>query len=587
MAKKQSRPVVQVDKNPRPGKRHNRKVAKAFLSRKAVSAMGTDTISSTAQNFFSFQLGTDFLEKPQNLKEKRAVFRYLAANDEYVNRALELKVAIPLSKLRLDSPGGIDAEKNAYILDFFERLNRRTKLPARLANILYEWYLHGVTYIFTEDTYEEEQDPLEQPDKEQDNDLAEFDKEIQTALDDELRALLEKHHGKLPKDKYDKNPEYQGWNRIIILPPDAVEVTTYPFSDRVDIKVIPPVNTQKSQVGQGQMSDKEPYEDLPREIQDSIKDGRIVLDVDPNTGSFVHTLKRGGSYYDDIGISLLDPILGTLIYREKLRQAQTSIASRHMTPIRVIWGEKLSNFHVDDLRNQVDLALQDPDYSIIANYEINWQEFGSGDRLMDLTSEYDETEKRMMIALGFTSEILRGEGTYAGNRLNIEIINTEFMAVRQMLAEFVEEYIYAPVARRKGFYEIDRFGNKKLLYPKLSFSRLALKDNQEVFGQLLDLYQKGAVPISYILDLFNIDDKAAYTELQKDLFTPKDSTYNDFLRALGQSMAEQFSQKTNVFDVFMKNLGPVGIKEQAQPQEGEEQPQQPPAMGRFASKDKK
>ena len=567
-------PIVQVDKNPR--SKSKRKTAKAFLSRKA----SPNVISASGGNFFSFQLGTDFLEKPQNLKEKRAVYRYLAANDEFVNRALELKVSIPLSKLRLGSPGGRDNDKNAYILDFFERLNKKIKLSERLANILYEYYLHGVCYIFTEEVNQEEVEEVT-PDLEMD----ELDKEIQESLDGELKKILESHRGKLPKDKYDRNPEYQGWGRVIILPPDAVEVTTYPFSDRVDIKVIPPVNTQKTSSGQGMFGDSEPYDGLPKEIQESIKDGRILLDTDPNTGSFVHTLKRGGSYYDDIGISLLDPILGTLIFREKLRQAQTSIASRHMTPIRVIWGDKLSSFHVDDLRNQVDMALQDPDYSIIANYEINWQEYGSNERLMDLTSEYDETEKRMMVALGFTSEILRGEGTYAGNRLNIEIINTEFMAVRQILSDFVEEYIYAPVARKKGFYEIDRFGNKKLLYPKLTFSRLALKDNQEVFGQLLDLYQKGAVPVSYILDLFNIDDKAAYAELQKDLFTPKDSTYNDFLRAIGTSMAEKFGAQTNVFDVFLKNLASTGVKQQAAPQEGGDE--QPSAPGRFASKKKK
>jgi hypothetical protein len=559
MAERKKRNLVQTDKNPHPSR--SKRYAKYATASQTMNKRGSvDVMSSGANNIFSFQLGTDFLEKPQNLKEKRAVYRYLASSDEFIARALELKVSIPLSKTRLSAPEARDIDQSQYILNFFENMCKKIKLFERLCQLVYEYYLHGVAYPFIEDSDIEES-------------IRELDKEIEEALSEQKRQLSKDRP--LAVDKYDRKKDYAGWERIIILPPDSVEVTTYPFSDKVDVKVIPPAHTKNHEHTVGS---EEVDSDIPDAILDSMKDGKIVLDTDPNTGSFVHVLKRGGSYYDDIGQSLLDPILGTLVYREKLRQAQTSIASRHMTPIRVIWGENLSQMHVEELRAQVDLALQDPDYSIIANYEINWQEFGSNDRLLDLTSEYEETEKRMMVALGFTSEILRGEGTYAGNRLNLEIINTEFLQLRQIISDFVEEYIFAPVARRKGFYEIDVFGNKKLLYPKLSFSRLALKDNGEVFGQLLDLYQKGAVPVSYILDLFNIDDKAAFRELKDDLFTPKDSTYNEMLRSLHQSVANKIADGTNIEDIFIKHLQDLGLKKQAASEQGGDM--------RFASKKK-
>lgn len=553
MADRKKRAVVQTDKNPHPSR--FRRFAKYATAHQSMNKKGAvDTITSGANNIFSFQLGTDFLEKPQNLKEKRAVYRYLASSDEFVSRALELKVAIPLSKTRLTLPDGRDVEQSQYILNFFEKMCKRMRIFERLCQIVYEYYLHGVAYPFIEDS----EDKLEAS-------VDELDRELEEALSEQKKNLSKEKP--LAVDRYDRNNKYSGWERVIILPPDSVEVTTYPFSDKVDVRVIMPAQSKNNEhtVGAAPESDS----DIPNQIMESMKDGKIILDTDPNTGSFIHVLKRGGSYYDDIGQSLLDPILGTLVYREKLRQAQTSIASRHMTPIRVVWGENLSQFHVEELRAQVDLALQDPDYSIIANYEINWQEFGSNDRLLDLTSEYEETEKRMMVALGFTSEILRGEGTYAGNRLNLEIINTEFLQLRQIIADFVEEYIFAPVAKRKGFYEIDVFGNKKLLYPKLSFSRLALKDNGEVFGQLLDLYQKGAIPVSYILDLFNIDDKAAFKELKDDLFTPKDSTYNEMLRGINQGVSQKIIEETNIADLFIEHLKESGIKKQAPPaQEG-------------------
>ena len=41
-------------------------------------------------------------------------------------------------------------------------------------------------------------------------------------------------------------------------------------------------------------------------------------------------------------------------------------------PIRIVWAEGLNDEETDRLREQVDLALADPNYSIICNYAVNW-----------------------------------------------------------------------------------------------------------------------------------------------------------------------------------------------------------------------
>src|SRR5271154_738016 len=115
--------VVSVDKNPHPSRvRRGRKIATTVMTKRA-SGMGVaDVMQGTAMNLFSFQLASDFLEKPQNLKEKRAIYRFLSNSDEFIARALELKVSIPLSKTRLTIPDGRNQEKNEYILDYFEKM---------------------------------------------------------------------------------------------------------------------------------------------------------------------------------------------------------------------------------------------------------------------------------------------------------------------------------------------------------------------------------------------------------------------------------------------------------------------------------
>ena len=249
--------------------------------------------------------------------------------------------------------------------------------------------------------------------------------------------------------------------------------------------------------------------------------------------------------------------LRTLLYADKLRQAQTSIASRAMTPKRVVWAENASAEDVEALRDQVDQALVDPDYSIIANFEVHWDEVGARDRLLDLTSEYDNTNKLLYIGLRVTESMLTGESSYSGERIHLDVMNTMYLLYRERISEFVEEYLFAPVAEKKGYYDIDEFGNKTLLYPKLQFTRLALRDNSELQDFMFNLYQKGSLPVSYMLELLNIDPNDAFNQLKKDLFTPYDSTFNEFVRNVSTNAASIALEKT---DVFEKIIGSVGLK---------------------------
>lgn len=506
------------------------------------SISNSSTIISAAGHFYSAHLSTDFLELPQNEKEKRALIRHFAKYDEITRRALELKETIPLSKMRLSPPKIDNHEKKEFILDFYQKMCKRINLFKRIFQMTREYNMFGISYVFMEES----------------KDVSPFE-----GLTEEEIELVKNSL----KFKYDRRPEYPGWKDINILPPDAVEVKSFSLSSNFKVKLYPPASFANEGNTTNQADRDEEMEEIPDEIRDHLEtNGSLPLDTDPDSGSHVALFRRGGAYYEETGESLLDACLRTLVHRDKLRQAQASIATRHMTPIRVIWGDKLSQAHMDDLRAQVDLALQDPDYSIIANYEINWQEMGSNDRLMDLSIEYEELTKRLMIGYGFTMEMLMGEGTYAGNQLNTVILNNEFLNFRQDLKDFVETHMFSPVAKKKGFYEIDKFGDKKYIYPDLTFSRLALMDTDQTFANMLDLYSKGAIPISYILELYNIDPHEAMEEVKKDMFTVRDATFNDFLRDTNAGMAQSVLNQTNLLDYFLDHsLKHMNLEKQEAP----------------------
>lgn len=425
---------------------------------------------------------------------------------------------------------------------------------------------------------------------------AEDDNPYEEENEEKVKELKEK--GKIEAERLykefgiiDRDPNYKGWRKLIILPPDQVRIRKIPLSDDCIIEYIPDPETRKNilsaqQGGLGSLSIEEEkvISKIPKDLVQALQNsGSIPLDTDPYSGSYVYHLARKKSQYETLGVSILERCINTLLLQDKLRQAQTQIASRHMTPIRIVWGESLSDFDVEALREQVDLALVDPDYSIVTNYEVHWEEMGSNGRLLELSSEYDHIENSLFAGLGVTRELLTGEGTYAGNRVTLEILNTQYLLFRALLQEYVEDYLFKPVAKKKGFVEKDKYGRERLLYPKLSFTRLAIKDNDSFFDQAMQLYNKGSISIDVILDTLNIDPVVTKKKIEADLFTTNDFAFNQLMSNIYTAVAQVLVERYDIAGKLAEYLKLEELSQPAAPEGGGTGGGIGLGLGRFAS----
>jgi len=535
---------------------------------------GGNTSMSQTDNFFSPQLGPDFMELPQSLREKREIYRHFYNTDEIVGQAIDLHTELPLSKIRLTTPAprtapeGFEGPEDygKYILSFFERMSTRLKLFQRLITAVHHYWLDGTCALFAEDSNVDV--PMEVG--------HELNVETKAILTDSGEAVERAEETWMAGDDLDAKElafytkQYQGWARLIILPIDKVKITTFSFTDKVKLELIPSDRDRKL-IEQAKMGDpvaEEMVNEIPEEVREFITAGRAIpLGTDGDEGSFVHLLSGRKGADDELGQSILDRCLRTLYFREKLRQAQTSIASRAMTPKRIVWAEGLSDGDVNDLREQVDLALVDPDYSIVANYEIRWEEMGARDRLLDLSVEYEQTERRLLTGLGVTESLMSGESIYSGDRLKLEVINQRYIHLREILQEYVEENLFKPVARRKGFVEKDKWGQEVVLYPRLSFTRLPLRDSQDTFDAMFNLYQKGSLSIDVILEMLNIDPHDTRLKIEKDMLTVNDATFNEITRSTYSEVGRMLAEKTDITEKVAEYLK-LEIKEAPPGEEG-------------------
>ena len=381
------------------------------------------------------------------------------------------------------------------------------------------------------------------------------------------------------------NDEKQVWDKITILPPEEIDVANYPMSDIKCVQYRPEIlnsiiskysfplddyNAYCKYVDGLDEDEKQVLQDVDFELVKQLKEnnGALIMDTNPYSGdgnskigSFVFHFCEKRHEYQDLGVSPLECILTPLLMKEHYKHTQLSLASRNMTPRNIVSADGISKDALDDLRDQIDQSMLSPDYSIVTNYEIHWETIGAENRLIDLSREYESIENQIFAGLGVTREVLTGEGMYSGNKISVEILNTRYLFKRELLQHFVEDNLFKPYALQNGFFEDDENGNRTWFYPKLSFTRLTIRDNSEVFDSLFQLYQKGSIPIGTILDLFNLDEDEVDEKLKKDMFTPKDATYNDMLRGVYSSIGDQLVQGTDLAKQIIESItGPQGRK---------------------------
>jgi hypothetical protein len=444
--------------------------------------------------------------------------------DAYIGRALELLSDLPMSKLTLTMPKAtkkLTKEKRESILRFFKYQMEVIGGFETCQSILWEWNMIGSVFMFHE-------------------------------WDDEKKM----------------------WSRAVMLPPEEVGVFEYPFqkNKRVEyrperlIKLIKDSTAYGTSEGSSQVpgADTEGnradmtskiLEGIPQELVDMVKtEGCIVMDSDPMTGSFVHYIGRRKSPYMDLGSSVLERVLIPMLQKEHFRYTQLSLASRNMTPKNIVTAPGLLRDELDDLRTQVDLSYLDPEYTIVTNYEVTWEQIGAQDRLLDLDREYERIEREIFAAMGVTRELLTGESTYSGSKITVDILNTMFLLTREVLQGYIERSLFIPVCEAHGWYDEDENGIKDYWYPKVGFNRLTIRDNAEVFDSLFQLYQKGSIPVDIIYELFNLNSDEIDTKLLEDLFTVKDSNFNRIVEEASSEVGRAVVERTDLAERVAKYL---------------------------------
>lgn len=114
------------------------------------------------------------------------------------------------------------------------------------------------------------------------------------------------------------------------------------------------------------------------------------------------------------GQSIILRAMKSLIYKDKLREAQYAISQRHITP-KEIWtiGNDVypaTEKQIEQLRQLVQRAGQSPLFTLFTNHTVKVDYVGANGKFINFQGEYDQVEKEVLTAMFTNKAITHGEG---------------------------------------------------------------------------------------------------------------------------------------------------------------------------------
>lgn len=482
---KESQPIIQTEQYRGPVRKHNEKAIKIVnhFAKKASA-----DIRQGVPLFYHPDFEPSSLILPKDRIEINSWCNYFYKYDALTSTAVDMHSELPLSKIRLDVPKTPNKKLANRILEHYVDMIGNTGIDLFNKLLMFGVEYHKLGNVF---------------------------------------PWAQANHDKTK------------WVKLTCLNPDYVHVEKLALTNALNISLVPD-DRLRHIVHAGPYDEKtgKLYQTLSEEVIEYVAAGKeIPLSTDPSEGSHVTHLARKIADYVDWGTSIIERNFKTLVYKDRLRQSQDAIATRHLTPKHLIWADLASRADVGEIREQVEDAMMNPDQAIITNYELHWELIGTSSGLMQLATEREWITEDLLIGLMINKNILLGEGNFAAGQSVLEVLNQRYAIFRELLECYIEKNLFLPIAKNNGFVDYAPGTVKKekrliYLYPKVRWNRLNLTDDTQHKQMLGQAVSEGKCDIGTWLEYFGLNSDSIAERLKANEDTVLDPTYNELRRSI-------------------------------------------------------
>lgn len=226
-----------------------------------------------------------------------------------------------------------------------------------------------------------------------------------------------------------------------------------------------------------------------------------------------------------------------LLYEDKLRQAQYSVADRHITPLQVYrLGDPKEDIlptqaQIDEFASLLASGSDDPNFAIVGHYGLQVEYIGSTGKILPIVPEFEFVEKRLLTALFTNKAMTASEGpSYANASIAFEVLQLRYLAFRGLLEVWAKRKLFKPIAEERGYRQIPpadlahrvrttrKSMDRQLVLPDFNWlGKMQLRDESQYQSFILRLRERADVPLSTVCEVFNLD----YNEIKSGLLSER------------------------------------------------------------------
>ena len=418
---------------------------------------------TTAPNFYSPFLTPSSFQIPNARREVYLWANWWRNNEPKVSAAISFLTNFPFSGWKLEC-------SSTYVKDYFEKLTNVLNFQKWLPEISKTYYLLGDAFVL-------------------------------------LSIDCEHCHGSGWNNNKNEECKHDGatWKSISLLNPDSV-LKSPGMIDKEGSYVYRPSAEEVRVVNERQP--KELYDSIPDNIKKLIIKGEPIK-LNPLS---IHHFKHGSNPWEDYGISIVRPLFPILTYKDKLRQAQYIIAERLILPIKVVKigsnERPASQEDIDNVQDELASLANDPNLTLVTHHNFDLEWYGASGKIHSLQGEFEHIDSEVLDGLMLSKALLGGSDTgisYSNAQVSLLAMHRRLEAFRNEVANWIEQKIFKPVAEWNGFIVEGDRGQDEIVYPKIKFDDLQLKDDSQKLQVMATANQQGVISNVSLIEAFGLD----------------------------------------------------------------------------------